>query len=159
MPVPGADVPRSVRRRNTGGFQSLSAHPPCARCSPMPGSAAAPPTSHCAARSPSRGHGQPRAARQALDTLAGRVVATGLAAICSVIDPPLVVLAGDVGSAGGEALRLRVQRELDEITMTRPPVETTVVADRPVLLGAVRTAVDRARDTAFAALLDRELRP
>jgi hypothetical protein len=33
-------------------------------------------------------------------------------------------------------------------------VETTVVADRPVLRGAVRTALDRARMSAFTALLD-----
>lgn len=151
MPVPGADVPRSVRRRNTGGFQSLIGAPAVRALLADAGFGAR--TAEVALRRAAAAADTGNAAaRQALDQLAGRV-ATGLAAICSVIDPPLVVLAGDVGTAGGEALRLRVQRELDEISMSRPPVETTAVAARPVLLGAVRAAVARARDAAFATFL------
>jgi predicted NBD/HSP70 family sugar kinase len=151
MPVPGADVPRSVRRRNTGGFQSLVGAPAVRALLAEAGfgSRTAELALRRAASAADTGNA---AARSALDHLASRV-ASGLAAICSVIDPPLVVLAGDVGTAGGEALRSRVQRELDEISMTRPPVETTVVAARPVLHGAVRAATARARDTAFAAFL------
>jgi predicted NBD/HSP70 family sugar kinase len=151
MPVPGADVPRRVRRRNTGGFQSLVGAPAVRELladAGIRGRTAAIAVQRAVAAADA---GNRRVIR-ALDVLATRV-ATGLAAICSVIDPPLVVLAGDVGSAGGDALRHRVQRELDEITMTRPPVETTVVTERPVLHGAVRTALDRARDTTFTALL------
>ena len=138
MPVPGADVPRSVRRRNTGGFQSLVGAPAVRALLAEAGfgSRTAELALRRAASAADTGNA---AARSALDHLASRV-ASGLAAICSVIDPPLVVLAGDVGTAGGEALRSRVQRELDEISMTRPPVETTVVAARPVLHGAVRAA-------------------
>ena len=151
MPVPGADVPRPVRRRNTGGFQSLvgapAVHELCASAGYRTRSADA-----ALRRAAEDADAGSKPAARVLDTLAARV-STGLAAICSVIDPPLVVLAGDVGLAGGEALRSRVQRELDQITMTRPPVETTAVLDRPVLHGAVRAAVDRARDTAFAAFL------
>jgi predicted NBD/HSP70 family sugar kinase len=152
MPVPGAEVPRRVRRRNTGGFQSLVGAPAVRDLVKAAGIRARNPAQALQRAAADADAGDRRAAT-ALDTLATRV-ATGLAAICSVIDPPLVVLAGDVGSAGGEALRARVQRELDEISMTRPPVETTVVADRSVLRGAVRTALDRARMSAFTALLD-----
>lgn len=151
MPVPGAEVPRRIRRRNTGGYQALIGAPAVRNLlatAGIRGRTAAVALQRAAAEA---GAGNKRAGR-ALDTLATRV-ATGLAAICSVIDPPLVVLAGDVGSAGGEPLRSRVQRELDEITMTRPPVETAVVTERPVLHGAVRTALDRARNAAFTALL------
>ena len=151
MPVPGAPVPRGVRQRNTGGFQSLVGAP-AVRELLAHGRASAPAPPTRADRAVAAAAGGDRRAARALDTLAQRI-ATGLAAICSVIDPPLVVLAGDVGLGRRQALRRRVERELAAISMTRPPVETTVVTDRPVLHGAVRTAVHRARDAAFTALL------
>lgn len=148
MPVPGAPVARGVRRRNTGGFQSLVGAPAVREL--LAGAGIRARTAESALRRAVAAD-DPRASR-ALDILAQRI-ATGLAAICSVIDPPLVVLAGDVGLAGATALSARVERELAAISMTRPPVETTAVTDRPVLHGAVRTAVLRARDAAFGALL------
>jgi predicted NBD/HSP70 family sugar kinase len=151
MPVPGADVARQVRRRNTGGFQALVGAPAVRELLAAAGFRSR--TADAALRrAVAAAYAGDARAGAALDEL-GRRVATGLAAICAVIDPPLVVLAGGVAVAGGDALRSRVQRELDEISMTRPPVEITLVAERPVLRGAVRAAVAKARDTAFAAYL------
>ena len=51
-----------------------------------------------------------------LDEIARRL-ALGVASTCVVLDPPLVVLAGEVGLAGGSALAERVQHEVAAITL------------------------------------------
>jgi predicted NBD/HSP70 family sugar kinase len=84
-----------------------------------------------------------------LDELAHRV-ALGAAAVCTVIDPGLIVLGGEVGLAGGTALADRVAAEVTRLCPVRPRVVPTTVASDPVLRGALLTAVNRAR----ADLLD-----
>ena len=81
-------------------------------------------------RSPAGRPGEP-----VLDELARRV-ALGVVAVCVVLDPSLVVLAGDVGSAGGEALAGRVQ---DQVTRLAP------VSPRVVVTGCPTTRCFRAR--------------
>jgi predicted NBD/HSP70 family sugar kinase len=86
-----------------------------------------------------------------LDELASRV-ATGVAAVSVVLDPGLVVLGGEVGLAGGEALASRVAVEVGRICPARPRVVPTGVSGGPVLCGAILAAVDRARAELLASV-------
>ncbi|GAA2648585.1 ROK family transcriptional regulator [Nonomuraea recticatena] len=85
-----------------------------------------------------------------LDEIAHRL-ALGVASVCVVLDPGLVVLAGDVGKAGGAALTSRVEEAVVRICPIRPEVVTTAVEDNPVLRGAVLAALDQAREEIFAS--------
>jgi len=90
------------------------------------------------------------AGEQVLDELAARL-ALGVAATCVVLDPPLVVLAGEVSQAGGPALAERVEREVAAITLVTPKVVITGVESEPVLHGALHTALDEVRDEVFGS--------
>ncbi len=86
----------------------------------------------------------------ALDEIARRL-ALGVASTCVVLDPPLVVLAGEVGQAGGTALAERVQHEVAAITLVSPKVVVTQVDEEPVLRGALLVALDAVRDDVFGS--------
>jgi predicted NBD/HSP70 family sugar kinase len=100
------------------------------------------------------GHAAVTAARSAgagefLTELATRI-AVGLAAVVAVLDPPLVVLAGEVGQAGGTDLHEAVGTALRGLSVLETAVASTGVTDDAVLLGAhdatlaaLRTAVLR----------------
>jgi hypothetical protein len=74
-----------------------------------------------------------------------------VASTCLVLDPPLVVLAGAVGRAGGSALAERVQHEVAAITLVSPRVVASEVTDEPVLTGALHTALAEVRDEVFGS--------
>ncbi len=84
-----------------------------------------------------------------LQELAERL-ATCVATIVGVLDPPLVVLSGPTCQAGGDALARLTQAELHRISPFRTPLRMTAVAANPVLLGALDTAVAQARSDLFA---------
>jgi len=143
LPVPGSPVPRDLSRRSKGSFQQLA--------------------SAEALRAVAREHGfraggaadAVRAAVTAgtpggavLDEIARRL-ALGVAAIGVVLDPSLVVLAVEVGPAGGDALAQRVQHEVAAIAPVSPRVVVTGVTADPVLTGALLTGLDEARDEIF----------
>jgi predicted NBD/HSP70 family sugar kinase len=86
-----------------------------------------------------------------LAELASRV-ATGVAAICVVLDPGLVVLGGEVGLAGGTALAGRVAAEVGRISPAKPQVVPTGISGGPVLRGAILAAVDQARAELLASV-------
>ena len=65
-----------------------------------------------------------------LDELAERL-ATGIAIVVAVIDPQLVVLAGDTAVAGGEQLRSRIERRLRHLTPLRPRLALTAITGHP----------------------------
>jgi predicted NBD/HSP70 family sugar kinase len=88
-----------------------------------------------------------------LDALAERI-AYGLAAVAAVLDPPLVVLAGDVGRAGGEALAARVTAALRATTPLDTAIAVTGVDADPVLLGAQVAAQQALREQIIATLRD-----
>jgi predicted NBD/HSP70 family sugar kinase len=88
-----------------------------------------------------------------LDDLAHRV-AVGVASVCVVLDPGLVVLGGEVGRAGGDALATRVAAAMASICPARPRVVPTGVPDEPVLRGAMLAAVDLARAALLASVAD-----
>ena len=79
-----------------------------------------------------------------MDELAHRV-AIGVAAVCVVLDPGLVVLGGTVGQAGGAELATRVAAEVPRLCLARPTVVPTAVPGEPVLLGAMQAALAQAR--------------
>lgn len=85
-----------------------------------------------------------------LDEIAHRL-ALGVASVCVVLDPGLVVLAGEVCRAGGTALTTRVEEAVARICPIRPEVVTTAVEGNPVLRGAVLAALDQAREELFAS--------
>ncbi|HZG89897.1 MAG TPA: ROK family transcriptional regulator [Pseudonocardia sp.] len=85
-----------------------------------------------------------------LDELGNRI-AVGVAAICVVLDPSLVVLSGDVGRAGGTALAERIERAVPRIAPVHPAVRPTGVAGDAVLTGAIHVATRTARDAVFDA--------
>lgn len=84
-----------------------------------------------------------------LDELAARI-AVGAAAVCAVVDPGQVVLAGEVGSAGGADLAGRVCAALCGLSPLRTEVRPTAVPGGPILRGAVITAMDAAQNALFA---------
>jgi predicted NBD/HSP70 family sugar kinase len=156
MPVAGSPLLRDGRRPNTGGLQSLAGGQAVAKVLRENGFRGADVVKALAdtvraARSAAP-HGQPderaQRARGAVDEVALRL-ATGLAAVTSVLDPELVVLTGDIALAGGELLRAGIERQLHAVTIPRPPIRLSTVAGNPVLTGALELAVGAVRDEVF----------
>lgn len=150
LPVPGAAIPRDVYRRAKGArldgaFQQIGAAEAIRAVGREYGFRAATAGDSVRAAIAAGIKGGPM-----LDEVARRL-ALGVAAACVVLDPPLVVLAGEVGEAGGSALAERVQHEVAAITPVSPQVVPTGVPDEPVLQGALRVALDAARDEVFGS--------
>jgi predicted NBD/HSP70 family sugar kinase len=81
-----------------------------------------------------------------LEALATRV-AVGLAAVIAVLDPPLIVLGGDVGQAAGTPLAEAVMVALRQLSVLQTTVAATGVADDAVLLGALDASLAAVRAT------------
>lgn len=78
-------------------------------------------------------------------------IAVGAAAVCAVLDPGCVVLAGEVGRAGGDDLAGRVARRLAGLSPLRTAVRAGTVTGSAVLRGAVLSAMDAAQEALFAS--------
>lgn len=89
------------------------------------------------------------AGRPFLGELATRI-ALGAAAICAVLDPGRVVLAGEVGEAGGDTLAQLVAAAFARLSPIRTDFRVTAVRGGPILRGAVITAMDAAQRELFA---------
>jgi predicted NBD/HSP70 family sugar kinase len=175
LPVHGAPLPSDIRHPASGGFQWLAggsavralaasygfAAPTAAEAvraavahARTPQAEARPGASQTEARpdAPQAEAPQP-ASSPFLDDLAHRV-AVGVASVCVVLDPGLVVLGGEVGRAGGDALASRVAAEVAGICPARPRVVPTGVPDEPVLRGAMLAAVGLARAALLASVAD-----
>ncbi|WP_434099415.1 ROK family protein [Streptomyces platensis] len=141
MPVPGAPLSRggageAARPDAGGGFQRLVGAPGVIELAREYGSS------------------DVRTVAEALTLDAVRAevarrLATGLAAVVSVVDPQLIVLSGEVARAGGEALRTLVEEELTGLALPRPALRLSHLDGDPILLGALRTALAAARHTVF----------
>jgi predicted NBD/HSP70 family sugar kinase len=146
LPVAGAEVPRNASRRGAKGpFQAIAGADAVKAIGKLHGFRGAEAADVVRAAVAAGEAGEP-----VLDELARRL-ALGVAATCVVLDPPLVVLAGEVGQAGGPALAERVEREVAAITLVSPRVVITEVAAEPVLHGALRMALDAVRDDVFGS--------
>ncbi|GAA4901926.1 putative NBD/HSP70 family sugar kinase [Stackebrandtia albiflava] len=84
-----------------------------------------------------------------LAALADRLTA-GLTAVAAVVDPAVIVLAGEVGRAGGPALAAALSDALAETAFGCPVVPSTVAGDT-VLSGAVSVVAAGLRDGLLGA--------
>ncbi|MYW01043.1 ROK family protein, partial [Streptomyces sp. SID3343] len=96
-----------------------------------------------------------RAARDAgsagsafLDEFAGRL-ALGVSAVTAVLDPGCVVLAGELGHAGGDDLAARVQAAVAALSPVDTVVRATTLGGSAVLQGALFAAQQAAQDALF----------
>jgi predicted NBD/HSP70 family sugar kinase len=158
LPVPGVPLPQDITHPATGAFQSLvgaqAVLPLAARYGFEAATAAGAvraAVEAVAGEAPPAGGRPQGAGEEFLAELAGRV-ATGVAAICVVLDPGLVVLGGEVGLAGGQALAGRVAAEVGRISPAKPEVVPSGVSGGPVLRGAILAAVDLARAELLASV-------
>ncbi|MFJ9738945.1 ROK family transcriptional regulator [Streptomyces sp. NPDC101166] len=85
-----------------------------------------------------------------LDVLADRV-AIGVASVVAVLDPGCVVLGGEVGQAGGEALAARVAERLRRMAPLPTDVRPGALGGGAVLHGALLTARQSAQGELFGA--------
>jgi hypothetical protein len=67
-----------------------------------------------------------------------------------VLDPGLMVIAGDLGRAGGMPLAGRIEAAVARICPIRPQITVTEVEGDPVLRGALHAALVQAREEVFS---------
>ena len=149
LPVHGAPLHTDIRHPASGGFQWLAGAAAVRELAARYGFPA--PTAAEAVQAAASSQAAGSAAF--LDDLAQRV-AVGVASVCVVLDPGLVVLGGEVGRAGGTALASRVAAAVAAIFPAHPRVVPTGVPDEPVLRGAMLAAVDQARAALLASVAD-----
>jgi predicted NBD/HSP70 family sugar kinase len=110
------------------------------------------------------GHGFPAATPEAavasaigagatpfVSALAERI-ALAVATVAAVLDPPLVVLGGDVAQAGGAVLRDAVAHAFAAATPFDTPIAVTALTDDAVLLGALDAGLRAVRETLIDSL-------
>ncbi|MGO9195441.1 MAG: ROK family protein [Streptosporangiaceae bacterium] len=171
LPVHGAPLHTDIRHPASGGFQSLAGGSAVRELAARYGFAAQTPAEAVqAALAGANRAGANRAggvggaeetsgaeetggAEAFLNELAHRV-AVGVASVCVVLDPGLVVLGGEVGRAGGTALADRVAAAVASIWPSRPRVVPTGVPGEPVLRGAMLAALAQARAGLLASVAD-----
>lgn len=153
LPVPGTrELPSATDC--AGGFHSLVGAAAVAELAEEYGIAAEPgvePVAAGAVRtavSAAGKAGRDSAGARFLDTLADRV-AVGVASVVALLDPGHVVLGGEVGQAGGEALAARVRDRLAGLSPLPTEVHPTALGGAAVLRGALLTARDRAQNDLF----------
>jgi len=89
--------------------------------------------------------------RAFLKQLAERI-ALALASVSAILDPPLVVLAGEVAQAGGGVLRDLVAEAFHNTTPLLTPVAVTALTDDAALLGALDAGLRTVRDSLIDSL-------
>jgi predicted NBD/HSP70 family sugar kinase len=157
LPVHGAPLHTDIRHPASGGFQSLAGGSAVRELAARHGFAAPTPAEavRAALSAAEGGEGEEGEEGEAfLSELAHRV-AVGVASVCVVLDPGLVVLGGEVGRAGGTVLADRVAAAVASIWPSRPRVVPTSVPGEPVLRGAMQAAVAQARTALLASVADR----
>ncbi|MDR8410481.1 ROK family transcriptional regulator [Nonomuraea sp. 3-1Str] len=151
LAVPGAALPEEIRTSPgrlpslAGGLQSLVSAEAVAELAAGYGFVAASARECVEVAVAAGARGEPL-----LDELARRL-ALGVAAVCVILDPGLVVLGGEVGHAGGRALTSRVEEAVARVCPVRPQVATSTVEGNPVLRGAVLAALHQAHEEIFAS--------
>ncbi|WP_440083047.1 ROK family protein [Streptosporangium sp. LJ11] len=153
LPVPGEPLPTDVSEPQSGSFQRLvggdavtglaNAHGIGSSVSGNSGASGAGSVGEHVRTAVAEG------AEAFLDELAGRL-AVGVAAVAVVLDPGLIVLSGDVGRAGGDALAARVQDAVARVCPSQPRVVVSRVQGNPVLRGALVSALQQAREQVFS---------
>ncbi|MGA5323132.1 ROK family transcriptional regulator [Streptomyces seoulensis] len=150
LPVPGTGSLPSATDCD-GGFHALAGAAAIGALArehglPAEGPPDGPGAARLVARAVTAGDGP---AARFLDTLADRIT-IGTAAVTAILDPGCVVLGGEVGQAGGEALAARVGARLNRMSPLPTEVRPGTLGGAAVLRGALLTARDRAQDELFA---------
>ncbi|MER7205517.1 ROK family transcriptional regulator [Streptosporangium sp. NPDC000239] len=151
LPVPGVPLAEDIRAvpgrlpSLAGGLQSLVSAEAVMELAATYGFSGESATECVAAAVGAGERGEPL-----LDEIAGRL-ALGVASVCVVLDPGLVVLAGEISQAGGAVLTSRIEEAVARICPVRPQVVPSQVIGNPVLRGAVLAALDQAREEIFAS--------
>ncbi|MFF4017003.1 ROK family transcriptional regulator [Streptomyces sp. NPDC001843] len=161
LPVPGAAALPSATDCS-GGFHSLvgaaaiaelaAAHGLLGPYREEPGAAVAVREAIAAVREAAAAAGRDGAGdapARFLDALADRI-AIGVASVVAVLDPGCVVLGGETGQAGGEALAARVAGRIGRMSPMPTEVRASELGGTAVLRGALLTARERAQDELFA---------
>ncbi|MET9857347.1 ROK family transcriptional regulator [Streptomyces sp. NPDC006450] len=168
LPVAGHPLVRQVTRVNSGGYQEL------AGAQVLPAMAArhgvdAPPAAaagtgsvhgavhgaesgamvEAAAALLAQAAAAPEGGHLGLLREYATALATGLASLVAVLDPEIVILSGALTIAGGEPLREILEAELADLAPSRPLLVTGEVRERPVLRGALESALAATRDEVF----------
>ncbi|MFE5541110.1 ROK family protein [Streptomyces sp. NPDC056492] len=158
LPVPGHPLVRHVAQVNSGGYQELAgvqAVPAMAAAlgvgappgGPDAGAAATPVAAAVALLTGAAE--RPEGANLLFLRQYATALATGIASLVAVLDPEIVVLSGAVTAAGGDVLRGLVEAELADLAPSRPRLVSGTVRDRPVLRGALESALATTRDEVF----------
>ncbi|HEV8567331.1 MAG TPA: ROK family transcriptional regulator [Actinoplanes sp.] len=95
----------------------------------------------------------PDAAGEFFAQLADRV-SVGLAAVIAVLDPSLVVLAGQVAQAGGQTLLAAVNSAILRAAPLESTIAVTTIHDDAVLLGALDAGLIAVREALIASIRD-----
>ena len=173
LPVHGAPLHTDIRHPASGGFQSLAGGSAVRELAARHGFTAPTPAEavRAALAAASQNQRNQRDERSRPERTAGAAgrreaeaflgelahrVAVGVASVCVVLDPGLVVLGGEVGLAGGTVLANRVAAAVASIWPSRPRVVPTSVPGEPVLRGAMQAAVAQARTALLASVADRQ---
>src|ERR1700723_262365 len=151
MPVHGAPLPAGNEHPSKAGLQALAGGHAVLALAAEHGLAGATPADAITAVLADLA-ANPRGKGAAfIDDFAHRV-AIGVAAVCVVLDPGLIVLGGTVGWAGGAELAARVAAEVPRLCLAGPTVVPTSVPGEPVLLGAMQAALAQARADLLGSL-------
>lgn len=145
LPVPGVPLPASVARPAQGAFQGLVSSMAVKELAGEHGIVA-----DGAAEAVRAALAGGNAAQGFLQELADRL-AVGVASVCTVVDPAVVVVAGEIGLAGDQPLCDLVSSAVRRIAPVNPRVVPALVRESPVLRGAVLTAVEQARQALFSS--------
>lgn len=151
LPVPGTPLVRRVVKANGGGFQELAGAQSLPRLAREVGvkdigkGSYTDVASALVARAAEARSGPYREFLKAYAT----ALATGLASMVALLDPEVIVLSGEAIASGGEPLRARVQTELAELAASRPRLVLGAVRERPVLRGALESALTTTRNEIF----------
>jgi predicted NBD/HSP70 family sugar kinase len=97
----------------------------------------------------------PGAAGEFFAQLADRI-AVGLAAVIAVLDPSLVVLAGQIPQAGGQTLLAAVNGALRRAAPLESTIAVTTIEDDAVLLGALDAGLTAVREALIASIRDHQ---
>lgn len=143
LPVPGTSDRATITKPAAGAFQGLVSESALKELAAAHGFAR-----DTAAESIRAASAAGPAGDRFLDQVADRV-AIGLAAVCTVVDPALVVISGEAGAAIDDRICESVAESIATIAPVSPRVVPAAVTDRPVLRGAVLSAIEHARAGLF----------
>lgn len=150
LPVPDVPLPDRVDHVSQGSFQRLVGTTALVALADQLGLPLAAPRDSAAVAALVAGSADDDAF---LDEVARRI-ALGVAAVCTVLDPGLVVLTGETGLAGADTLARLVGTHVARVAPVHPRVVTSEVGQGAVLDGATLRAIRSAGQALLARLDD-----